>query len=151
VSDADLVATLRGQRFGPSAWRTVTQEQIDAFAEMTGDHNWLHVDVERARREGPYGETIAHGNLTLSLVDGFRDELLSLRQYPLGVNYGYDRVRWPAPVRAGAQVRATVEITAVEPLPDGWFSVVQRFVIDCEGEDKPACVADSLIRVRPAG
>ncbi len=146
---ADLVASLQGQRFGPSSWRTVTQEQIDAFATLTGDHNWLHVDVERARREGPYGETIAHGNLTLSLVDGFRDELLTLSQYPLGVNYGYDRVRWPAPVRAGSRVRATLEIAAVDPLPAGWFSVVQRFVVECEGEGKPACVADSLIRVRP--
>ena len=145
----DLAADLRGRQFGPSAWRTITQDEIDAFAEMTGDRNWLHVDVERARREGPYGETIAHGNLTLSLVDGLRDELLSLQQYPLGVNYGYDRVRWPAPVRAGSRVRATVEITAVDPLPEGWFAVVQRFVVECEGEAKPGCVADSLIRVKP--
>jgi len=115
---------------------------------MTGDRNWIHVDVERARREGPYGETIAHGNLTLSLVDGFRDELLSLREYPLGINYGYDRVRWPAPVRAGSRVRATAEITAVDPLGDGWCSVAQRFVVECEAQAKPACVADSLIRVR---
>jgi len=147
----DLAAELKGRRLGPSAWRVVTQEQIDAFAAMTGDHNWLHVDVQRARCEGPYGETIAHGNLTLSLVDGFRDELLSLSQYPLGVNYGYDRVRWPAPVRAGSRVRATVEITAVDPLDGGWFAVVQRFVVECEGQAKPACVADSLIRVKPAG
>src|ERR687893_3335483 len=96
-----------GTRVGPTAWRRVTQEEIDAFARISGDKQWIHTDVERAQRESPFGTTIAHGNLTLSLIDGFRDELVGAAPpgTKLGVNLGYDRVRFPAPVRAGAEVR----------------------------------------------
>src|SRR3712207_8843189 len=104
----DLVA---GTTLGPPAWRRVTQDDIDAFARLSGDRQWIHTDVERARRESPFGTTIAHGNLTLALIDGFRDELVGAAPAGtrLGVNLGYDRVRFPAPVRAGAVVRATME------------------------------------------
>jgi acyl dehydratase len=138
-----------GSTFGPTRWRRVTQDDIDAFARISGDAQWIHTDVERARAESPFGTTIAHGNLTLSLIDGFRDELVGAAPEGarLGVNLGYDRVRFPAPVRAGAEVRATMEITSVEDRGDGWVQVVQRFTLEVRGEARPACVADSVVRV----
>ncbi len=138
-----------GAELGPTAWRRVTQEDIDAFARISGDRQWIHTDVERARRESPFGTTIAHGNLTLALVDGFRDELVGAvpAGAKLGVNLGYDRVRFPAPVRAGAEVRATMAITSVDERDDGWVQIVQRFTLEVRGEAKPACVADSVVRV----
>lgn len=142
---------LIGNRAGPSRWRTVAQAQIDTFAQLTGDRQWIHVDVERARAESPYGTTIAHGNLTLALVDGFRDELSTgIDGVEVGVNYGYERVRFPAAVPAGSRVRATSETLSVEARPDGWWRVVQRFVVELEGALKPACVADSVVLVRVA-
>ena len=135
-------------RLGPTAWRRVTQEDIDTFARLAGDHQWIHVDVERARRESPYGTTIAHGTLTLAMIDGFRDELVAVTEDGrMGVNLGYDRVRFPAPVPAGAEVRATMEIVSQTPRDDGATDIVQRFVVEVRGGDRPACVADSVIRV----
>ena len=137
-----------GDTFGPTAWRTVTQEEIDAFAAITRDHQWIHVDAERAARESPFGTTIAHGTLTLALIDGFRDELVPVTEGArLGVNMGYDRVRFPAPVRSGADVRATMEIASVDERDDGWVTIVQRFVVEVQDEERPACVADSVVRV----
>jgi len=142
---------LVGTRRGPTAWRTVAQDQIDLFASLTGDRQWIHVDTERAAREGPFGTTIAHGNLTLSLIDGFRDELMPAGEGDLayGVNYGYERVRFPTPVPSGSRVRGTVEIVSCHRRPDDWWQLIQRFEIELEGAEKPACVADSLIWVRP--
>ena len=137
-----------GTILGPTAWRRVEQSDIDAFAQISRDQQWIHTDVERARAESPWGTTIAHGTLTLALIDGFRDELVPVTQDArLGVNLGYDRVRFPAPVPAGGEVRATMEIVAIEPLPGGWRQVVQRFVVELNGGDKPVCVADSVVRV----
>jgi acyl dehydratase len=134
--------------YGPTAWRRVTQEDIDAFARLSGDGQWIHTDVERARRESPFGTTIAHGNLTLALIDGFRDELIGAvpEGMRLGVNLGYDRVRFPSPVPAGAEVRATMEIIRTRELDDGWVEVVQRFTVTVRDAAKPACVADSVVR-----
>jgi acyl dehydratase len=141
-----------GDHFGPTAWRRVTQDEIDAFAALTRDHQWIHVDTERAARESPFGTTIAHGTLTLALIDGFRDELVPVTaDARLGVNLGYDRVRFPAPVRSGAEVRATMEIASVEPRDDGWVTIVQRFVVEVRDEERPACVADSVVRVLTKG
>jgi acyl dehydratase len=139
-----------GQTAGPSEWRALTQDQIDAFADLSGDHQWIHVDVERARRESPYGTTIAHGNLTLSLIDSFRPELVRLEGFRLGVNIGYDRVRFPAPVPAGSRIRVRAELLSVDERGDGWWQVVQRFTVEVEGSDKPACVADAVGRVLAA-
>ena len=138
-----------GTTFGPTAWRRVTQDDIDAFARLSGDRQWIHTDVERAKRESPYGTTIAHGNLTLALVDGFRDELVGAAPpgTKLGVNLGYDRVRFPAPVPAGAEVRATMEILSTTDRGEGWTQVVQRFTLEVRDGDRPACVADSVVRV----
>jgi acyl dehydratase len=140
-----------GARVGPTAWRRVTQEDIDTFARLSGDGQWIHIDAERARRESPFGTTIAHGNLTLALIDGFRDELVGAAPegVRLGVNLGYDRVRFPAPVPAGAEVRATMELVSADPRPDGWLQLVQRFTVEVRGADRPACVADSVVRVLP--
>jgi acyl dehydratase len=146
MGSMDLVA---GTTVGPSAWRTVTQDDIDTFAGLTGDRQWIHTDVERAQRESPFGATIAHGNLTLSLIDGFRDELVGAAPpgTKLGVNLGYDRVRFPAPVPSGARIRATMELVAVDERPDGWVQLTQRFTIEVDGSGRPACVADSVVRV----
>lgn len=140
-----------GTTLGPTAWRRVTQDDIDAFAAIAGDHQWIHVDTERAAHESPFGTTIAHGTLTLALIDGFRDELAPvLDGATMGLNIGYDRVRFPAPVPSGSEVRATMEIASITERPDGWVDVVQRFVVEVRGGERPACVADSVIRVRPA-
>ena len=138
-----------GDTFGPTAWRRVTQEDIDTFARITGDHQWIHVDVERAARESPFGTTIAHGTLTLALIDGFRDELIPVTaDAAFGVNYGYERVRFPSPVPSGSELRATMEIARVTELDGGWVEIVQRFTVQVRGADKPACVADSMVRVQ---
>jgi acyl dehydratase len=140
---------LLGKQVGPSEWQEVTQEDIDAFADLSGDHQWIHTDVERAKNESPFGTTVAHGNLTLSKIDGMRLELLSSSGFKLGVNYGWNRVRFPAPVPAGARIRATAEVTDVEDVDGGWWQIVTRFTVEVEGSDKPACVADSVGRALP--
>jgi acyl dehydratase len=139
-----------GREVGPSEWREVTQEDIDAFADLSGDHQWIHVDVGRAKDESPFGTTIAHGNLTLSLIDGMRGELIASSGFRLGVNYGWNRVRFPAPVPAGSRVRTRAEVVEVEEVGGGWWQVVTRFTVEVEGSEKPACVADSVGRALPA-
>ncbi len=102
VQGIEGLKALQGQEIGPSEWRTVTQEDIDTFADLTGDHQWIHTDVERAKTESPFGTTVAHGNLTLSLIDGLRIELMRSTGFKLGVNYGWNKVRFPAPVPSGS-------------------------------------------------
>jgi acyl dehydratase len=149
VDGVEGLKALVGREIGPGEWRTVTQEDIDTFAQLSGDDQWIHVDVERARRESPYGTTVAHGNLTLSMIDGFRRELMSRSGFKLGVNYGWNRVRFPAPVPAGSRLRATAEILSVEDVGDGWVQVVTRFTVEVEDSQKPACVAESVGRAMP--
>jgi acyl dehydratase len=139
--------SLVGQEVGPSEWRRVTQADIDAFAELSGDHQWIHVDTERAKSESPYGTTIAHGNLTLSMVDGFRGELISASGFALGVNYGWNKIRFPAPVPVDSRIRARAEVISVDEVGDGWFQVVTRFTVEVEGAEKPSFVGDSVTRV----
>jgi acyl dehydratase len=137
---------LLGREIGPSEWRQVTQADIDAFADLSGDHQWIHVDPERAKAESPFGTTIAHGNLTLSLIDGMRGGLIASSGFKLGVNYGWNRVRFPAPVPAGSRVRARAEVVELEEVGGGWWQVVTRFTVEVEGSDKPCCVGDSVGR-----
>jgi len=137
---------LIGESIGPTEWREVTQEDIDLFAQLSGDDQWIHVDVERAKTESPFGVTIAHGNLTLSMIDGFRKELISVTGVKLGVNYGWNKVRFPAPVPAGSRVRATAEVVSIDELDGGWFQQVTRFTVEVEGSEKPCCVGDSVGR-----
>lgn len=138
---------LVGREIGPGGWRTVTQDDIDTFAELSGDRQWIHVDVERARTESPFRTTIAHGNLTLSLVDGFRAGLVSSTGFALGVNYGWNKIRFPAPVPVDSKVRAKAEVVAVDEVGGGWWQVVTRFTLEVEGGEKPCFVGDSVTRV----
>ena len=140
---------LVGREIGPSGWRTVTQEDVDTFARLSGDDQWIHVDVERAKEESPFGGTVAHGNLTLSLIDGLRKQLISSTGFKLGVNYGWNRIRFPAPVPTGTRVRATAEVLSVEEVGGGWWQIVTRFTVEVEGSEKPACVAESVGRALP--
>lgn len=133
-----------GQPLGESAWTRITQDQVNQFANATGDHQWLHVDPERAA-QGPYGACIAHGYLTLALVNKFLPELVTVEGMKFGVNYGCDKVRFPAPVRVGARVRGVGELIRAESLPGGVQSVV-RVTVEIEGEAKPGCVAETISR-----
>lgn len=151
VHGVEGLKALIGKTLGPTDWRTVSQAEVDAFARLTGDRQWIHVDVERAKKESPYGTTVAHGNLTLSMIDGFRDALMERTGFALGVNYGWNKVRFPAPVPTGSRVRALVEVVSVEDVGGGWWQVVQRWTIEREGAEKPACVAESVGRVLARG
>jgi acyl dehydratase len=150
VEGVEGLQALIGQEVGPSDWRTVTQEDIDSFAELSGDDQWIHVDVERAKKESPFGTTVAHGNLTLSLIDGLRRDLMASSGFALGVNYGWNKVRFPAPVPAGSRVRARAEVVSVDDVGGGWWQVVTRFTLEVEGNEKPCCVGDSVGRALPA-
>src|ERR671933_115892 len=142
---------LIGEDVGPSDWREVTQDDIDTFAALTGDDQWIHVDVERAERESPFGTTVAHGNLTLSLIDGLRRQLIRSEGLAMGVNYGWNKVRFPAPVPSGSRIRARGQVQSVDDVGGGWFQVVTRFTVQVEGSEKPACVAESVGRALPEG
>jgi len=150
VSGIDELRELIGKPLGPTDWIEITQADIDKFAEVSRDDQWIHVDVERAERESPFGTTVAHGNLTLSLIDGFRRQLIRQDGVKLGINYGWDRVRFPAPVPAGSRVRATAEVVSVDELEGGWYHVVTRFTLEREDGDKPVCVAESVGRALTA-
>lgn len=139
----ELLAAV-GATLGPTDWLVVEQTRIDRFADATGDHQWIHVDAERAR-QGPYGACIAHGYLTLSLVNFFLPQLLEVRGAAMGVNYGLDRVRFPNVVPAGSRIRGTGEIVAAQPVERG-AQITVRVTIEREGETRPACVADSISR-----
>ena len=146
ISGVEGMQALVGESIGPTEWREVTQADINTFAELSGDDQWIHVDVERAKTESPFGVTIAHGNLTLAMIDGFRLELLKVEGVKLGVNMGWNKVRFPAPVPAGSRVRATAELVSVDELDGGWYGSVTRFTLEGEGQEKPVCVAESVGR-----
>ncbi len=139
----DLVACV-GQEVAVSDWHTITQQHIDQFADATGDHQWIHVDPERARA-GPFGTTIAHGFLTLSLVAGFADRSIRVADLRMGVNYGLNKVRFIAPVPVGSRVRMRSELLQATPI-EGGQQLLWRNTIELEGSDKPACVAELLAR-----
>jgi acyl dehydratase len=149
IEGIEGLKALRGKTIGPSEWRELTQEDINTYADLTGDHQWIHVDVERARRESPFGTTIAHGNLTLSLIEGMRLQLLSSTGLKLGVNYGWNKVRFPAPVPVGSRLRARAEVLSVDDVGGGWYQIVTKFTVEIEGGDKPVCVAESVGRALP--
>lgn len=134
-----------GKSLGVTEWIIIEQKRVDTFADATGDHQWIHVDPEKASK-GPFGATIAHGYLTLSLVNFFLPQLMHVENLQMGVNYGCDRVRFPAPVRVGASVRGNGEITQVETLPNGSVQVVVRVTVEVEGSDRPGCVVDTISR-----
>jgi acyl dehydratase len=131
-----------GENLGPTEWLEITQERIDAFADATGDHQWIHVDVERAAT-GPFGATIAHGYLTLSLIPQFMPELLAIRTPGARLNYGLNKVRFAAPVPVGSRIRARATIADVSEHPVG-TQLVTQYVLEIDGVDRPACVAETV-------
>ena len=143
---ADLIG-MEGTVMGPTGWVTVEQDRVDQFADCTGDHQWIHVDVDRAK-DGPFGGTIAHGYLTMSMINLFLPELLEVKGFAHAVNIGLDRLRFLAPVRVGSRIRAVSEIVSVEEIKGAIQSVV-RVTIEIEGSDKPALVADTISRYYP--
>ena len=138
-----------GRHLGHSDWLEITQERIDQFAEATGDHQWIHVDPERAKR-GPFGRTIAHGYLTQSLVNLFLPQIVEVRGIAMGINYGADRLRFPAPVPVGSKLRAGAELLEVEETKDGAVRAKLRVTVEIQGSDKPGCVIDTISRYYPA-
>ncbi len=137
-----------GTQLGPTEWVQIDQERINEFAEATGDFQWIHVDVDRANRESPFGAPIAHGYLTLSLVNLFLPDLMVVEAISMGVNVGLDRVRFPNPVTVGSRLRGRGEIISAEQIGEG-FQVVVRVSIEIDGQPKPACVADTVSRFFP--
>jgi acyl dehydratase len=145
LTGPDEVKAAVGQELGVSDWYEVTQETIDRFAEVTGDHQWIHTDPERAAQT-PFGGTIAHGLFTLSLGPKFSYEVMDMQGFAFGVNYGYGKVRFPAPVPVGQKVRMRATLTNVDDVPGGiQITVTQTFEV--EGNEKPVCVAESLARL----
>jgi acyl dehydratase len=144
----DLIGQ-EGTQLGPTDWLTIDQDRVNGFAEVTGDHQWIHVDVERAKA-GPFGGTIAHGYLTMSLVNFFLPDLIEVRGFTHAVNVGADRLRFLAPVKVGSRIRGVGEIVSVEEVKGAIQSVV-RVTVEIEGSDKPACVVDTISRYFPEG
>jgi acyl dehydratase len=137
-----------GQHLGHSDWLEISQERIDTFADATGDHQWIHVDPARAR-EGPFGTTIAHGYLTQSLVNHFLPQIVDVRGIRMGINYGANRLRFPAPVPVGSRVRGGAELLEVERTRDGAFQATIRVSVEIEGGERPGCVIDTISRYYP--
>ena len=142
---ADALLAAVGRDLGVTEWMTVTQERVNTFADATDDHQWIHVDPAKAK-DGPFGACVAHGYLTLSLAARFMPQLIEVRNMRLGVNYGCDKVRFPAPVRVGARIRGRGELTAIERAKDGSLQSTLRLTVEIEDEAKPACVVDTISR-----
>lgn len=140
----DEFAAAKGSQFGPTEWLTISQERVNLFADATDDHQWIHVDPERAAN-GPFGGTIAHGLLTLSLLPYFTHQLYTVDNIAMAINYGYNKVRFITPVRVGSKVRARAEIAKVDQL-DGAVQATVTVTVEIEGSDKPAAVAESIAR-----
>lgn len=134
----------KGVVIGHSPWTTISQETINAFADATGDHQWIHVDVERARRESPWRSTVAHGYLTASLIPMLNSQVLKVTGTAATINYGLDKLRFPAAVKAGAEIRSKVELNDLHQVDDRRVLATYRTTIEIRGEDKPACVAVNL-------
>jgi acyl dehydratase len=147
IQNPDELLGYIGRDLGTSSWLDVPQGDINLFADATHDHQWIHTDVERAKRESPFGTTIAHGNLTLSLIDGLRGGLSEWSGFKLGVNYGWNKVRFPAPVPVGSRLRCYAQIVELTEIGAGWYQVVTRYTVELEGAEKPVCVADSVGRL----
>ena len=145
-SPAELLTAV-GEALGPTDWLEITQERINLFADATGDHQWIHVDPERAK-DGPFGATIAHGYLSLSLANYFLPQLMTVSNVSMGVNYGCEKVRFPAPVPVGSCVRGAGEVISAEEVK-GCVQVVVRVTVEIEGNDRPACVVDTISRFYP--
>ncbi|WP_431683339.1 MaoC family dehydratase [Kitasatospora sp. KL5] len=145
-SPADLAGAV-GTEIGTGDWLTIEQDRINLFADATGDHQWIHTDPERAAA-GPFGATVAHGYLTLSLLPHLAQQAYRVEGVRMGVNYGLNKVRFPAPVRVGSRVRARVALTGADEIPGG-LQITTRVTVEIEGGEKPACVAEAVSRIHP--
>ena len=145
VNGIDGLKEKVGDHVGYSDWLEITQERVNEFAAATGDHQWIHVDPERAK-SGPFGGPIAHGYLTLSLAPMLLPQAMRVEGFKMGVNYGLNKLRFPAPVPVGSRVRATVKLASLEEIPGG-AQIMLELTFEVEGGDKPACVAQTLARV----
>ncbi|MGH9300167.1 MAG: MaoC family dehydratase [Acidimicrobiales bacterium] len=148
TTNFDGIASLRakvGEHIGYSDWHVVTQEQVNLFADATGDHQWIHVDPERATKESPFGGPVAHGYLTLSLAPVLLGQIYSVSGVSMGVNYGCNKVRFPAPVPVGSRLRAGATLQSLEEIPGG-AQVVMGITFEVEGSTKPSCVAEAVYR-----
>ena len=141
----DEVLGAVGKHLGYGPWFEVTQDRINAFAEATGDHQWIHIDPERAEEESPYKATIAHGYLTLSITNMFLSDIVKVKNISMGINYGVNKVRFPAPVLSGSEIRVGVELAAAEEI-EGGVQAIKKITVEVKGQEKPACVAESVSR-----
>ena len=142
----DSVLAAVGQDLGHTDWLTISQQRIQQFADATGDQQWIHVDPQRAA-SGPFGACVAHGFLTLSLANKFLPELIEYQRLKMGVNYGCEKVRFPAPVRVGARIRGRGLVVAAEPVKGDGVQVIVRITVEIEGQEKPGCVVDTISRL----
>jgi acyl dehydratase len=142
------LAARKGEEVAVSDWVTITQQQVNLFADATGDHQWIHVDVERAKA-GPFGAPIAHGFLTLSLLPKLIESAIEVRESRMGVNYGLNKVRFTAPVPVGSRVRARAKLLSADAIDNNGYQLAWQITIELEGSDKPACVAESINRRYP--
>jgi acyl dehydratase len=147
LDDLDELTSLEGEELGTGEWLEIDQDRVDRFADATGDHQWIHVDVERAA-SGPFGGTVAHGYLTLSLLPFLGSQVFSLETPGARLNYGVNKVRFPAPVRVGSRIRSRVVMGEVSDIPAG-KQLTLRHTIEVEGQDKPACVAETVVLLLP--
>ncbi len=147
-SPAELLATEPGTQLGSSSWLAIDQDRVNLFADATGDHQWIHVDPERAK-EGPFGACIAHGYLTMSLVNNFLPEIFKVHNISMGINYGADKLRFPAPVPVGSRIRGSGELISVDEVKGGAVQAIVRVTVEIEGSDRPACVVDTINRFVP--
>ena len=142
-STFEEIEAAAGEEVGTTDWVEITQERVDQFADATGDHQWIHVDVEKAK-QGPFGGTIAHGYLTLSLVPWLSAQVIDLQTSGAKLNYGVNKVRFPNPVRVGSKVRLVASIGSITEIPAG-RQLTLKYVIEIDGQDKPACVAETVV------
>lgn len=145
ISSLDELQSLLNQPIAVSDWKTMTQKEIDDFAQLTGDTQWIHIDAERCRRDSPFGTTVAHGLLTLSLIPAMMAAAIELPPGGLSVNYGLNKVRFPAPVPSGSRVRSHIALASIEPVTGG-MQIIWNVTVEREGSDKPVCVAELVTR-----
>jgi acyl dehydratase len=145
IHGLNQLQSLIGQEVATSEWLTISQGRIDQFAEVTEDRQWIHIDAERAQRESPYGTTIAHGFLTLSLLSFLISQAIEMHGFRMGVNYGFNRVRFTAPVPAGSNIRARFTLNTLDEIPNG-VQITWGVLVEVEGATKPCCVADWITR-----
>jgi acyl dehydratase len=149
IESIEELKGLVGTEIGVSDWIVIDQERVDRFADATGDHQWIHVDVERARREMPGGSTIAHGYLTLSLLPMLMSRIMSIKHVSSRVNYGSNRVRFTNTVKTGSRVRARQVLKSVEPFKNNGVQITNEVTIEIEGEERPACIAETITVAYP--